>query len=89
MNRAAIGLLLTALAGVWGSPVRSTAAESPPRITTRQAKVKITVGKDTTYITGPLNADGTVNYVAYINAKHSKGVTPRNNAGIGTFQQVS
>ena len=36
--------------------------------TTQPAKVNITISKDTTYITGPLNKDGTVNYVAYLNA---------------------
>ena len=43
-------------------------------------KVDITVSRETTYITGPLNADGTVNYVAYLNAKYGKGVTKDNNA---------
>ena len=58
------------------------AAKAKPAATTQPVKVKITIGKDTTYITGPLNADGTVNYVAYVNAKLSKGVTPRNNAAV-------
>ena len=39
-------------------------------------KVELEIGKDTTYITGPLNEDGTVNYVAHINAQLSEGVTP-------------
>ena len=38
------------------------------------------VGPDTTVIEGPLNADGTVNYVAYLNERYSEGVTPENNA---------
>ena len=42
----------------------------------------ITIGYDTTRITGPVNADGTVNYVAYLNAKYSEGVTKENNAAI-------
>ena len=88
MNRAVIRSLLLATAiGLTASlrpPVE--AAESPARTTTRPttrpAKVDITIGRDTTYITGPLNKDGTVNYVAYINARYSKGVTPDNNAAI-------
>lgn len=44
--------------------------------------VEIEIGKDTTYITAPLNDDGTVNYVAYMNARLSEGVTPENNAAI-------
>ena len=44
------------------------------------APTKIIVSRETTYITGPLNADGTVNYVAYLDEKFSRGVTPENNA---------
>ncbi len=42
--------------------------------------VKIIISRETTYIDGPLNADGTVNYVAYLNQKYSDGVTAENNA---------
>ena len=42
--------------------------------------VKIIISRQTTYIDGPLNADGTVNYVAYLDANYAKGVTPENNA---------
>jgi len=45
-------------------------------------KIKITVSKETTLFTEPLNADGTVNYVAALNAVLGKGVTPENNAAI-------
>ncbi len=48
----------------------------------RPARVKITISRKTTYVLGPLNADGTVNYVAAINKMYSKGVTPKNNAAI-------
>ncbi len=41
---------------------------------------KITISREMTYILGPLNADGTVNYVAYLDAKASEGVTKDNNA---------
>ena len=35
------------------------------------------IGPDTTVITGPLNADGTVNYLAYLNEQKSKGIAPK------------
>jgi hypothetical protein len=41
---------------------------------------KIIISPETTYILGPLNADGTVNYVKYLDDKYSQGVTPENNA---------
>ncbi len=39
-----------------------------------------TISRETTYITGPLNPDGTINYVAALNEMMSKGVTGENNA---------
>ena len=44
--------------------------------------IRITISKETTHILGPVNEDGTVNYMAYLNAKHSKGVAKANNAVI-------
>ncbi len=41
-----------------------------------------TVGYDTTRLTGPLRADGTVDYIAALNQMYSKGVTPDNNAAV-------
>ena len=87
MSRSNMKTLLLAgcaacLAGILCQPAAGKKAKPPAttRPTTRPAKVNITVGKDTTYITGPLNADGTVNYVAHLNATYGKGVTPKNNA---------
>jgi len=50
------------------------------------SKPHITVSKETTWITEPLNADGTVNYVAAADAWLSKGVTRDNNAAILILQ---
>ena len=45
--------------------------------------LQITISRETTYLLdAPLNPDGTVNYVAYLNKKHSKGVTRDNNAAL-------
>ena len=44
--------------------------------------VTLKVSRETTFLTGPLNPDGTVNYVAARNARLGKGVTPKNNAAI-------
>ena len=40
----------------------------------------LTISKDTTYITEPLLADGTPDYVGWLNGKCGAGVTPDNNA---------
>ena len=42
-------------------------------------RVLVPVGKETTVITGPLRADGTVDYVKAINDKYGAGITPDNN----------
>jgi hypothetical protein len=47
---------------------------------------KVTVSKETTYFTGPLRKDGGVNYVAALNERYSKGVTPENNAAVALWQ---
>ena len=41
---------------------------------------KIIISRETTYILGPLNADGTPNYVKYLDDKCAEGVTAANNA---------
>ena len=48
----------------------------------RGDSLPITVSRETTFLTGPLRADGTVDYVAAVNARLSEGVTPQNNAAV-------
>ncbi len=50
--------------------------------TYRRATATIRIGPDTTFITGPLKPDGTVDYAAAYNLTMGKGVTPKNNAAI-------
>ena len=42
----------------------------------------LVVGRSTTYLTGPLRPDGTVDYVAALDAKLAEGVTYENNAAV-------
>ena len=48
----------------------------------------LSISKETTIITEPLRSDGTPDYVAAINARYSKGVTPENNAFRGSFRSL-
>ncbi|HUO09781.1 MAG TPA: hypothetical protein VM008_15865 [Phycisphaerae bacterium] len=50
--------------------------------TTETARHSYTIGPETTIVSGPVNGDGTINYVQVINDVLSKGVTPENNAAI-------
>jgi hypothetical protein len=45
-------------------------------------KPKFTLGKETTYVTGPLDKEGYVDYAAALNKRWSVGVTPQNNANV-------
>ncbi len=49
---------------------------------------RITVSKETTYLTGPLRPDGTVDYLAAVNEHCSQGVTPENNAAVPLLQAI-
>jgi len=41
-----------------------------------------TIDKKTTYVTGPVDADGHIDYVAALNERLSKGVTTENNSAV-------
>ena len=45
-------------------------------------QTKITIGEETTHITGPLDEEGYVDYIAALNEIYSRGVTPENNAAV-------
>ena len=48
----------------------------------KKSKPKFTVGKETTYVTGPLDEDGFIDYAAALNERLRKGVTPDKNANV-------
>src|SRR5262245_13501250 len=43
---------------------------------------KFPVGKETTYVTGPLDEDGYIDYEAALNDRLGKGVSPDKNANV-------
>lgn len=55
---------------------------APTALAAEPPKPKITIGKETTYITEPLRPDGYPDYVAALNKRMSEGVTPENNAAV-------
>jgi hypothetical protein len=74
-------------AALWGefsfAPRISAAADDTKEKTPpKKPKGKFTIGKDTTYVTRPLDKDGYVDYAAALNEWLSKGVTPENNASV-------
>lgn len=57
-------------------------AEKPAEQPAKKPRVKVTISKETTYVTGPLRKDGYVDYVAALNERCGRGVTPENNAAM-------
>src|ERR1051326_511148 len=51
-------------------------------------KSTFTVSPETTYVTGPLDKDGDVDYVTALNERLSQGVTPENNANVLIWQAL-
>src|SRR5438876_478985 len=48
----------------------------------KKPRGKFTIGKETTFVSGPLDKDGYIDYVAALNERMSKSVTPENNANV-------
>ncbi len=67
--------IFVALAYAFGTATSTLAAEP-----TKQTA--ITISRETTYITEPLDAEGYPDYLAALNAIASEGVTPENNAAV-------
>jgi hypothetical protein len=49
---------------------------------------KLPLGKDTTYVTGPLDKDGYIDYEAALNDRLGKGITPETNANVLIWKAV-
>lgn len=90
MRRTAIALLLVGLAVAVGcrKGAKTSLAEKAdpksgaPDAPGATAKGTFTVGKATTYVTGPKDESGRIDYAAALNERLSKGVTPENNANL-------
>jgi hypothetical protein len=63
-------------------------AAGPPAGGQPPKKGSFTVGKETTYVTGPLEKDGRIDYAAALNERLAKGVTPQNNANVLIWQAL-
>jgi len=74
-------LFLVALIGAWAVIFSPPVADSP-------SPGLVTPSRRTTYITEPLRADGSVDYLAALNERCSKGVTPDNNASVLIWQAL-
>jgi hypothetical protein len=60
---------------LWISALATVYANERPAA--KQKKPNFTIGKETTYVTGPVDKDGYIDYAAALNERLGKGVTPR------------
>ncbi len=74
-------LILVVLLGTW-------AVSYSPALPDNSPAALVTPSRRTTYITEPLRADGSVDYLAALNLRSSKGVTPDNNASVLIWQAL-
>jgi hypothetical protein len=65
---------------LWISALATVYADERPAA--KQKKPNFTIGKETTYVTGPVDKDGYIDYAAALNERLGKGVTPENNANV-------
>jgi hypothetical protein len=54
----------------------------------KKRRGKITIGRETTYVTGPLDEDGYVDYAAALNERLGQGATPANNANVLLWKAI-
>jgi hypothetical protein len=59
---------------------KKSAAKEPTAEATK--KPRVTISKETTFITEPLRKEGYVDYIEALNLRCSEGVTPENNAAV-------
>jgi hypothetical protein len=61
---------------------------SSPKGSNSKTGDAIRISRETTFVTGPLDANGRVNYAAAVNQHFSHGVTPQNNAAVLLYQAM-
>src|SRR6266478_1566333 len=62
--------------------------DKPKKRAAKQHRGKFTISKETTYVTGPLDKDGYIDYAAALNEQLGKGVTPENNANVLIWKAI-
>src|SRR5262245_7335467 len=98
---AVTSMMLVISLGMPWTIFRGKAAAEPPRAeradkkkdakkdaAAKTDKPKFTISKAATYVTGPLDKDGYIDYAAALNKRLSQGVTPANNANVLLWQAL-
>src|SRR5713101_3375645 len=62
--------------------------DKPKESAPKKHRGTFTISKETTYVTGPLDKDGYIDYAAALNERLGKGVTPENNANVPIWKAL-
>ncbi len=62
--------------------------DKPKEGAAKKHRGRFTISKETTYVTGPLDKDGYINYAAALNERLGKGVTSENNANVLLWKAI-
>ncbi len=65
---------------------KSTAPRGSAPTRNLKAPARIAIAKDTTWVLGPVDKEGNIDYVGALRERYSKGITPENNAAILFWQ---
>jgi hypothetical protein len=65
-----------------------TKEDKPKENAAKKHRGKFTISKETTYVIGPLDKDGYIDYAAALNEILGKGVTPENNANVLLWKAI-
>src|SRR6266852_4930537 len=62
--------------------------DKPKEGAAKKHRGRFTISKETTYVTGPLDKDGYIDYAAALNERLGKGVTAENNANVLLWKAI-
>src|ERR1700731_3558074 len=80
--------VLAFLAAQVGADDKSDDKRAEPVVSKRFGLGRFTVGKETSYVTSPVDKNGYVDYVTALNDRLSEGVTPNNNANVVIWRML-
>jgi hypothetical protein len=83
MNTSRTLILVLGIGGwvLWAAP-QQTRSDDTPGGKDKTPTPKVAPGKETTYVDGPLDKDGYIDYETALNERLGKGIKPENNANV-------
>jgi hypothetical protein len=70
------------------NPAQAVGNDDKDAVKEKKRLPKFTISKETTYVTGPLDKDGYIDYPAALNERLGKGIKPENNANVLIWKAI-